>query len=68
MDKKFKSPSEYIYENEYEILRKSPDKDGMVPIRIRNKTTGRIMIKGQYINVDLAKRFERESPIRKDQK
>lgn len=54
------------YTNEYEILRKRPDKDGMVPVRIRNKRTGKVTVKGNYLRANLAKKFAKESPIRKN--
>jgi len=53
------------YENEYEILRKRPNEYGMVPIRIRNKRTGKVSIKGNYMKLALALKFSRESPIKK---
>ncbi|GAI69196.1 unnamed protein product [marine sediment metagenome] len=55
----------YEYENEFEILRKRPDKDGMVPVRIRHKRTGKVSVKGNYLRKDLAEKFAKESPIRK---
>lgn len=54
------------YTNEYEILRKRPDKDGMVPVRIRSKRTGKVTVKGNYLRADLAEKFAKESPIRKN--
>ena len=58
--------NEKEYTNEYEILRKHPNEDGMVPVRIRNKRTGKVTIKGNYLRADLAEKFASESPIRKN--
>jgi len=53
------------YVNEYEILRKRPNEDGMVPVRIRNKRTGKVSIKGNFLSAELAEIFASESPISK---
>jgi len=53
------------YENEFEIVNRHQDKDGCVPVRIKNKRTGKVSVKGNYLRLDLAEKFSRESPIRR---